>query len=131
MEVTLDMIEVSDAVGTAVKQDKMQNKDMQRAAAVGRLALLAAGDIKYIVKVDKATKMIREFEFDLTEPIRKGAGLFLDIAEPKDRAAIEDFLAKSTLHMQATYSQFNQISPIEIPQEAHDNATDISPMSKI
>ncbi|WP_312561839.1 hypothetical protein [Anaerospora sp.] len=131
MEVTLDMIEVSDAVGATVKQDKMQNKDMQRAAAVGRLALLAAGDIKYIVKVDKATKMIKEFEFDLTEPIRKGAGLFLDIAEPKDRAAIEDFLAKSTLHMQATYSQFNQISPIEIPQEARDNATDISPMSKI
>lgn len=131
MEVTLDTIKVSDAVGATVKQDKMQNKEMQRAAAVGRLALLAAGDIKYTVKVDKATKMIKEFEMDLTEPIRKGAGLFLDIAEPKDRAAIEAFLAKSTLHMQATYSQFNQINPIEIPQEARDNAKDISPMTKV
>lgn len=131
MEVTLDTIQLSDAVGATVKQDKMQNKEMQRAAAVGRLALLAAGDIKYTVKVDKATKMIKEIEMDLTEPIRKGAGLLLDIGEPKDRAAIEDFLAKSTLHMQVTYSQFNQINSIEIPQEARDNAKDISPMSKV
>lgn len=131
MEVTLDTIQLSDAVGATVKQDKMQNKEMQRAAAVGRLALLAAGDIKYTVKVDKATKMIKEIEMDLTEPIRKGAGLFVDIADPKNKAAIEDFLAKSTLHMRATYSQFNQIDPIEIPQEARDKAKDISPMSKV
>lgn len=131
MEVTLDTIQLSDAMGATVKQDKMQNKEMQRAAAVGRLALLAAGDIKYTIKVDKATKMINEVEMDLTEPIRKGAGLLLDVGEPKDRAAIEDFLAKSTLHMRASYSQFNQINPIEIPQEARDNAKDISPMSKV
>lgn len=131
MEVTLDTIKVSDAVGATVEQDKMQNKEMQRAAAAGRLALLAAGDIKYTVKVDKATKMIKEIEMDLTEPIRKGAGLFLDIAELKDKAAIKDFLAKSTLRMQATYSAFNQIVPIEIPQEVRDNAKDISPLSKV
>lgn len=131
MEITLDTIKVSDAIAATIKQDQMQNKEMQRAAAVGRLALLAAGDIKYTVKVDKATKMIKESEMDLTEPIRKGAGLFLDIGAPKDRAAIEDFLAKSTLSMQASYSTFNQIDPIEIPQEVRDNAKDISPLSKI
>jgi len=131
MEITLDSMQLSDAIGAVVKLDKMQNKEMQKAAAAGRLGLLAAGDIQYTVKVDKATKMIKEVEMDLTEPIRKGAGLFVDIANPKNKTAIEDFLAKSTLHMQATYSNFNQIDPIEIPQEARDNATDISPLSKV
>lgn len=131
IEVTLDTIKVSDAIAATIKQDQMQNKEMQQAAAVGRLALLAAGDIKYTVKVNKATKMIKDLEMDLTEPIRKGAGLFLDIAEPKGRAAIEEFLAKSTLSMQASYSTFNQIDPIEIPKEVRDHAKDISPLSKI
>lgn len=126
LEITLDNMKISDAMGAVVKQmDNAQDKDMVRAIAAARLGLLAAGDINYTVKIDKATKMVKEMEMDLTEPVQKGIGLFLDMANPKDKAAIEEFLAKSTLNMQITYSEYNQIGPIEIPQNVRDNATEV------
>lgn len=125
MEITLDSVQLSDAMSAAVKQNHANDKDMVAAAAIGRLGLLAAGDIKYMMKVDKATKMVKEIEMDLTEPIRKGAGLFLDIANPKDRATIESFLTNSTLTMQVTYSKYNQVDPIEIPKDVKDNAKEV------
>ena len=125
MEITLDSMQISDAMGAAVKLNNMQDTDMLSAVAVGRLGLLAAGDIKYNVKVDKETKMVKEIDMDLTEPIRKGAGLFLEIGNPKDRTQIEDFLTKSTLSMHITYSKYNQVDPIEIPQDVRDNAKEV------
>ena len=134
MEITLDSMQISDAIGAVVKldnvQDKDKDKDMVRAVAVVRLGLLAAGDIKYNIKIDKATKMVKEIDMDLTEPIQKGAGLFLEIANPKDRTNIEDFLTKSTLNMQITYSKYNQVDPIEIPQDVRDNAKEVKPADK-
>lgn len=79
-------------------------------------------DIKYTVKVDKATKMIEEIEMDFTVPIRKGASLFLNLAPAKDREEINDFIQKSTLNLQVTYSKFNQTGPVDVPQEAKDTA---------
>jgi hypothetical protein len=125
MEITLDSMQISDAMGAAVKRDNAQDRDMLKAVAIVRLGLLAAGDIKYNIKVDKATKMIKEIDMDLAEPIRKGARLFLDIGDPKERTIIEDFLTKSTLNMQITYSKYNQVGPIEIPQEVQDVAKEI------
>ena len=130
MEITLDTIQLSDALGADVNSNNAQDKDMLRALAVARLGLLAAGDIKYTLKIDKATQMIKEVDMDLTEPIRKGAHLLLDVANPKDKAAIEAFLAKSTLNMQATYSKYNQVDPIEIPQTVKDNAKEVKPPAK-
>ena len=130
MEITLDSMQISDAMGAAVKLNNVQDKDILSAVAVGRLGLLAAGDIKYNVKVDKATKLVKEIDIDLTEPIRKGAGLFVEIGNPKDRIQIEDFLTKSTLNMQITYSKYNQVDPIEIPQDVRDNAKDVKLTSK-
>jgi hypothetical protein len=131
MEVTLDTMQISDAIGEAVKLNTVQDKNMLRAIAAGRLGLLSAGDIKYNVKVDKVTKMVTEIDMDLTEPIRKGVGLFLDITNPKSKAEIEDFLTKSTLTMQITYSKYNQVDPIEIPQDVRDNAKEIKPAVKV
>lgn len=131
MELTLDSMHISDAIGAAVKLNNVQDKSMLSAIAIGRLGVLAAGDIRYNIKVDKATKMIKEIDMDLTEPIRKGAGLFLEIANPKDRTKIEDFLTKSTLNMQITYSKYNQVDPIEIPQDARDNATEFKSADKV
>jgi len=131
MEVTLDTMQISDAIGEAVKLNTVQDKDMLRAIAAGRLGLLSAGDIKYNVKVDKVTKMVTEIDMDLTEPIRKGVGLFLDITNPKSKAEIEDFSTKSTLTMQITYSKYNQVDPIEIPQDVRDNAKEIKPAVKV
>lgn len=125
MEITLDMIQISDAIGADAQLNNKQEKDMLTAIAFARLGLLAAGDIKYIVKIDKANKMVKEIEMDLTEPIRKGAKLVLDIGNPKNKAAIEDFLTKSTLHMQVTYSNYNQVDSIEIPQDVRDNAKEV------
>jgi len=125
MEITLDSMQLSDVMSAAVKLNYANDKDMAAAAAIGRLGLLAAGDIKYTIKVDKATKIVKEVELDLTEPIRKGAGLFLDIANPKDRAKIESFLTNSTLTMQVTYSKYNQVDPIEIPKDIKDNAKEV------
>lgn len=130
MEITLDAVQLSDAIDAAIKRNHAQDNDMLRMAAVGRLGLLAAGDIKYIIKVDKATKMVKEIDMDLTDPIRKGVGLLLDIANPKDRIAIEDFLTKSTLNMKITYSKYNQVDPIEIPQDVRDNAKEVKPAGK-
>jgi hypothetical protein len=127
LEITLDSLQISDAMEAAVKLNNAQDKEMLRAIAVGRLVLLAAGDIKYNVKIDKATKLVTEIDMDLAEPIRKGAGLFLDIANPKDRTTIEDFITKSTLNIQITYSQYNQVEPIEIPQTVRDNAIEVKP----
>lgn len=127
MEVTLDAVAISDLIGETVNRNTIQDKELLRAIAAGRLGLLAAGDLTYHVKVDKATGMITEVEIDLTGPIRKAAGLFLDIGDPKSRAEIEGFLARSTLTMQVTYSKYNQIDPIEIPQEVRDNAKEVKP----
>jgi len=131
IEVTLDTIQISDAVGATVKLNNAQDQEMLRAVAIGRFGLLSAGDIKYNVKVDKATKMVKEIDMDLTEPIRKGVSLFLDIANPKNRTAIEDFLTKSTLNMQITYSKYNQVDPIEIPQDVRDNAKEVNPAGNL
>ncbi|WP_371380237.1 DUF6612 family protein [Sporomusa aerivorans] len=130
LEITLDTIQISDALDADAKLNNAQDKDMASVLALGRLGLLAAGDIKYTLKVDKATKLVKEIDIDLTEPIRKGAGLFLDITNPKDRTTIEDFLKKSTLNMQVAYSQYNQVSPIEIPQDVRDNAKEVKPAGK-
>lgn len=130
MEITLDSMQISDVMGAAVKLNKVQDKDMLSAVAAGRLALLAAGDIKYNVKIDKATKMVKEIDMDLAEPIRKGAGLFLAIVNPRERTEIEDFLTKSTLSMQVTYSKYNQVAPIAIPQDVRDSAKEVKPASK-
>lgn len=127
MEITLDTIQISDAIGADVTLKNMQDKgkDMLTAVALGRLGLLATGDIKYIAKIDKATKMVKEIEVDLTEPIRKGAKLVLDIGNPKNKATIEEFLIKSTLNIQVTYSKYNQIDTIKIPQDVRDNAKEM------
>lgn len=131
IEITLDSMQISDAMGAAAKLDNAQDKDMVKAIAIVRLGLLAAGDIKYNVTIDKATKMVKEMDIDLAEPIRKGAGLFLAIGNPKDRAQTEDFLTKSTLNMQITYSKYNQVDLIEIPQEVRDNAIEFKPVDKV
>lgn len=130
LEITLDSMQISDAMGSIVKLNTAQDKDTLRAVAVVRLGLLAAGDIKYNLKVDKATKMVTEIDMELAEPIRKGAGLFLEIGNPKERTQIEDFLTKSTLNMQITYSKYNQVNPIEIPQDVRDNAKEVKPADK-
>jgi hypothetical protein len=130
IEITLDSMQISDAMEAAVKLDNAQDKDMLKTIAIVRLGLLAAGDIKYNVTIDKATKMVKEIDIDLAEPIRKGAGLFLEIGNPKDRAQTEDFLTRSTLNMQITYSKYNQVDPIEIPQDVRDNATEFKPLGK-
>ncbi|SFM27473.1 DUF6612 family protein [Pelosinus propionicus] len=130
IEITLDSMQISDAINAAVKQNNVQDKDILSAIAAGRLGLLAAGDIKYSVKVDKATKMVKEIDMDLTEPIRKGAGLFMEIGNPKDRTKIEDFLANSTLNMQITYSKYNQVDPVVIPQYVRDEAKEVKTVSK-
>lgn len=125
MEITLDTIQISDAIGADAQLNNKQEKDILTAVAFGRLVLLATGDIKYIVKIDKATKMVKEIELDLTEPIRKGGKLVLDIGNPKDKAKIEDFLTKSTLNIQVTYSNYNQVDTIKIPQDVRDNAKEV------
>ncbi|CUH96607.1 hypothetical protein P22_2697 [Propionispora sp. 2/2-37] len=130
MEITLDSMQISDVMDAAVKLNNVQDKDMLSAVALGRLGLLVAGDIKYNVKIDKATKTVKEIEMDLAEPIRKGAGLFLAIANPREKSEIEDFLTKSTLSMQVTYSKYNQIDPIEIPQDVRDSAKEVKPAGK-
>lgn len=127
LEITLDSMQISDAMEAAVKLNNAPDKEMLRMIAAGRLGLLAAGDIKYNVKIDKATKMVTGIDMDLAAPIRKGAGLFLDITNPKSRTAIEDFLTKSTLNIQITYSQYNQVGPIEIPQSVRDTAIEVKP----
>jgi len=131
MQITLDSMHISDAIAAVAKLNNVQEKSMLSATAIGRLGVLATGDIKYNIKVDKATMMVKEIDMDLTEPIRKGAGLFLDIANPKDRTKIEDFLAKSTLNIQITYSKYNQVDPIEIPQDVRDNATEVKSADKV
>ena len=130
MEITLDSVQISEAVSADAKLKTPQNKELLSRAAIVRLGFLAVGDIKYTIKVDKATKLVQEVDMDLTEPVRKGAGLFLDLINPKDRAVIEEFLTKSTLKMQVIYSQYNQVAPIEIPQDVRDNAKEPEPAGK-
>lgn len=130
MEITLDSMQISDAISATVKRNNVQDEDMLSAIEIGRLGLLAAGDIKYNVKVDKGTKMVKEIDMDLTEPIRKGAGLFLERDNPRNRTKIEDFLTKSTLNMQITFSKYNQVDPIDIPQDVRNNAKEVKPASK-
>lgn len=130
MEITLDSVQISDAVSADAKLKNPQDKELLSRAAIVRLGLLAVGDIKYTIKVDKATKLVKELDMDLTEPVQKGAGLFLDLINPKDRAIIEDFLTNSTLKLQVIYSQYNQVAPIEIPQAVRDNAKEPEPAGK-
>ncbi|MBU2703245.1 hypothetical protein Ga0466249_004385 [Sporomusaceae bacterium BoRhaA] len=122
IDVTLDSMQISDAIAAAVKENNVQEKDILSMTAIGRMALLAVGDLTYTVKIDKATKMVTEVDMDLTDPIRKGANLFLDLVHPKDRAKMEDFLTNSTLSMQIVYSNYNKVDPIVIPQEVKDTA---------
>lgn len=125
IEITLDAGLLSDAIEEAVKQNNVQSKDVLRFVALGRLAMLAAGDIKYTIKVDKTTKMVQDLDLDLTQPIRKGAGVFLDLVMPKDRALMEDFLTKSTLNIELTYLKYNQSDAVEIPQDVRDSAKEV------
>lgn len=125
MEITLDTAKISDGMEAAVKLNTKQDKDMASVVALGRLGLLAAGDIKYTVKIEKATNRVTEITMDLTDPIRKGVRMFLDIGNPKNKASIQDFLAKSTLNMQIMYSKYNQVDTITIPQEVRDNAKEV------
>jgi hypothetical protein len=131
MEITLDTMQISDAIGADATLKNTQDKGMLTAIALGRLGLLATGDLKYSVKIDKATKMVKEIEVDLTEPIRKGAKLVLDIGNPKNKATIEEFLGKSTLNMQVTYSKYNQVAMIPIPQDVRDNAKEVKLTGKV
>lgn len=125
MEITLDAVKISDAVEAAVKQEnKKQPAEVERGFAIGRLALLAAGDIKYQVKIDKGSQMITEVNMDLTEPIRKGADLFVAAGAPKDRQQMQTFLAQSTLTLQVKYSNYNAVANIVIPQQVKDQAVE-------
>ena len=125
MEVTLDSMKISDSIDEMVKKNKNQDKNVLSMAAFTRLGLLAAGDIKYNVKIDKTTQMIQEVDMDLANPIRKAGTLFLDMSQPKNVAEMEEFLTKSTLTMQVKYSQYNKVDPIEIPQMVRDTAKEV------
>ncbi|MDU4960676.1 MAG: DUF6612 family protein [Sporomusaceae bacterium] len=127
MEVTLDAVQVSDQFGAAVSRKNTQDKNMLRVLAVTRLGILAAGDIKYMLKVDKAANRVAEIEMDLTEPFRKGARLFLDVVDPRERHEIEAFLSQSTLRVQINYSNYNQTGVIEVPQEVREQARELKP----
>ena len=137
LEITLDTMKLNDLIEAAVKQqlqkteDPKQSGDLQKAAALIRMGLLAAGDIKYTVKVDKATKIVKECEMDLTGPIRKGASLFLNMAPKKDQEEIGDFIQKMTLTFKMTYSKYNQASPADVPQEARENAREVDTKTKM
>ena len=127
MEVTLDSMKISDSIDELVKKNKDADKTMLSMAASLRLGLLAAGDIKYNVKIDKTTQRIQVVDMDLANPIRKAASLFIDMSHPKNAAEMEEFLTNSTLTMQVTYSQYNKVDPIEIPQMVRDTATEVKP----
>jgi len=125
MEVTLDSMKISDAIDEMVKKNKDTDKIMLSMAASARLGLLAAGDIRYNVKIDKTTQMVQEVDMDLANPIRKAASLFLDMSHPKNAAEMEEFLTNSTLTMKVRYSQYNKVDPIEIPQMVRDTAKEV------
>jgi hypothetical protein len=125
MEVTLDSMKISDFIAEMMKENQNQDKTALSMAASARLGLLAAGDIKYNVKIDKPTQMIKEFDMDLANPIRKAASLFIDMSHPKNAEEMKDFLTKSTLTMQVTYSQYDKVDPIEIPQMVRDTAQEM------
>ncbi|SEJ75704.1 hypothetical protein SAMN05660742_11636 [Propionispira arboris] len=125
MEVTLDSMKISDSIDEMVRENKNQDKNVLSMAAFARIGLLAAGDIKYNVKIDKTTQMIQEVAMNLANPIRKAGNLFLDMSQPKNAAEMEDFLTKSTLTMQVKYSQYNKVDPIEIPQMVRDTAKEV------
>lgn len=132
MEVTLDSARLSDMMDMAMKGNAAKTTDaaermMAQSAAMARMAILSAGDITYVAKIDKKSKMITQIDMDLTEPIRKGASLFLDMAQPKEKEQVKDFLSKSTLTMTVVYSKCNQIGPVVVPQEIKDTAKEYKP----
>ncbi|HWR39545.1 MAG TPA: DUF6612 family protein [Patescibacteria group bacterium] len=137
LEITLDTMKLSDTIAATVQlqaqktEDSLQADQIKQASALIRMALLAAGDIKYTVKVDKASKLVKETEMDLTDPIHKGAGLFLNMAPAKDREEISDFIKKATLTLKVNYSKYNQAVSIEIPQEARDTAQEVTAQEKV
>jgi hypothetical protein len=136
MEVTLDSARLSDILDAAIKENKekttaVPNSMMAQSTAMARMLILSAGDITYVAKVDKKSKMITQVDMDMTGPIRKGASLFLDIAQPREKDQVKDFLAKSTMTMSVVYSKCNQIDSIVIPQEIKDTAKEYKPMTRV
>ncbi len=84
--------------------------------------LTAVGDFTYTVFIDKKTGFISEIYMDLSDFLRAIGGMitqFLNLPE-NQKTGLREMFSNSKMIIDISFSQFNAVGQIQIPQEARD-----------
>ena len=111
---------VSKYAKTQIKSDNKKDFDPD----VIFEALAGMGDVEYEVTVDKATNQVVAAKIDLSKPLGNFVSSIMNNAkvEAQTKTVVGMFLSGAQLTIQATGSQYNQVSEIKVPDSVVKNA---------
>ncbi|MDF2565802.1 MAG: hypothetical protein K0Q53_2206 [Massilibacillus sp.] len=121
MTVTMDNKVLKEMTMDILKQSGKEYKDY---IAFTETIFNSLGEISYIINVDKNTNMVTHLKVDLSDATQKSVLAILNQSAipEKEKAQLKSLFSNAKVTMDCDYSNFNQVSPIEIPQEAKENA---------
>jgi hypothetical protein len=84
------------------------------------------GEISYVLNVDKNTNTVTHLTIDLSDTTQKSvlAILSQSTIPDKEKAQLKSLFGSAKVTMDCVYSNFNQVNPVEIPQEVKENAVE-------
>lgn len=105
---------------------KQSGKEYKEYTAFIETIFSALGDINYIINVDKTTNTVTHLHADLSEATQKSVLAMINQSTipDKSKTQLKDIFNNATVVLDCDYSNFNQVSPIEIPQEVKDTAVE-------
>lgn len=105
---------------------KQSGKEYKEYTASIETIFNALGDINYVINVDKTNNTVTHLHVDLSEATQKSVLAMINQATipEKSKTQLKDMFSNATVVLDCDYSNFNQVSPIEIPQEVKESAVE-------
>ena len=112
---------------------KQSGKEYKEYTAFIETIFSALGDINYIINVDKNTNTVTHLHIDLSEATQKSVLAMINQSTipEKSKTQLKDMFSNATVVLDCDYSNFNQVSPIEIPQEVKESVVEQTANSSV
>jgi hypothetical protein len=123
MTVTMDNKVLKEMTMDILKQSGKEYKDY---VAFAETIFNSLGEISYVLNIDKTTNTVTHLTVDLSDTTQKSVLVILDQSTipEKEKAQLKNLFSNAKVTLDCDYSNFNQVNPIEIPQEVKVNAVE-------
>jgi hypothetical protein len=121
--VTMDHKVLKEMTMDILKQSGKEYKDY---VAFAETIFNSLGEISYVLNIDKTTNTVTHLTIDLSDATQKSVLAILNQSTipDKEKAQLKSLFGSAKVTLDCEYSNFNQVSPIVIPQEVKENAVE-------